>query len=197
MVISTLPTPTPFASKVAGIAQDQHTMFGGMDEDTPKLSAQIKKYWTTLQLPFPGVSTAWASVFISFCVQQAGATSSEFKFAAAHAVFVHEAIQNARSSSGVFRAFPISAEAANIGDIIQNNRSKGTVDYRFAENNTDYISHSVIVIQRGVDSVGKFALVVGGNEGDSIRKTTLRLNSDGSVKQKATHPFICIIKNLK
>ena len=56
-------------------------------------------------------------------VRRAGATSAEFKFAAAHSRFVHAAIKNADSDTGVFRGFPVTDYAPRVGDIIQNNRN--------------------------------------------------------------------------
>ena len=86
--------PTTFAKKLAATAQKQYDLFHFDSENDPPLANQIEKYWTGLGLSFPGVDTAWSAVFISWCVKQAGATAAEFKFAAAHSVFVHKAIQN-------------------------------------------------------------------------------------------------------
>jgi hypothetical protein len=190
-------TPSAFALKLAGIAQEQHTKFHLMDEADTALCAQIKKYWAGIAPFISCVSVPWSAVFISFCVKQAGATASEFKFAAGHSVFVHKAIQNAASGTGVFRGFPITAQKPSVGDIIQNNRNGGTVDFAFAKANLQYNSHSAIVVETGVDSDGGFALTIGGNESDSIRRKVVRLKPDGFIKQRAGNPFISIIKNLK
>jgi hypothetical protein len=101
------------------------------------------------------------------------------------------------SDTGVFRGFKITEEAARIGDIIQNNRSGNHFDFDFAAANANYESHSAIVVARGEDSQGRFAVTVGGNESDSIRTRRVILNADGTVKQRSTSPFICIVKNLK
>jgi hypothetical protein len=130
-------------------------------------------------------------------VKTAGATAAEFEFSAAHSVFVHKAIQNALDGTGVFRAVRITEDAVRVGDILQNNRDGQHFDYDFAKENAHYTSHSTIVVSRGEDSMGKFAMVVGGNESDSIRRTRVPLNSDGSVRQRDPSPFICLIKDLK
>ena len=80
---------SPFALKLAGIAQDLHDRFHLIDEHDPPLANQIKKFWTSLGLTFPGVDTAWSAVFVSSCVKQAGATKTEFNFNPAHSQFVH------------------------------------------------------------------------------------------------------------
>jgi hypothetical protein len=191
------PTPSTFAKKLAGIAQGQFDQFHQIDENDPPLSTQIKKYWTTLGFPFPGVETPWSAVFVSFCVKTAGATASEFKFAAAHSVFVHQAIQNAIAGTGVFQGFKITERAVHVGDIIQNNRGNTSFDFDFAKANANYQSHSAIVVARGEDSMGKFALTVGGNESDSVRQKRVILNADGTIKQRSSNSFIALVKNLK
>ena len=190
--------PTPFAIKLATIAQGQHTTFHMMNEANPVLCRQIRKYWTDLRLGFTScVSVPWSAVFVSWCVKQAGASGSEFKFAAAHSVFVHEAIKNALAGTGVFQGLDITVHPPAVGDIIQNNRGGTTHDYDFARRNKNYASHSAVVIETGEDTDGKYALTIGGNEGDSIRRTVIRLLPTGFIKQRASNPFICVIKTLK
>ena len=49
------PAPSNFAKKLAAVAEDQFNQFHLIDENDPPLSTQIKKYWTTIGLPFPGI----------------------------------------------------------------------------------------------------------------------------------------------
>ena len=189
--------PSKFAKKLASTAQGQFDQFHLIDENDPPLSGQIKKYWTTLGLDFPGVEEPWSAVFVSFCVKTAGASAAEFKFAAAHSVFVHKAIQNASRGTGVFRGVKITDQPVAVGDIVQNNRQGNDFDFNFAKANTDYKSHSAIVISVGEDARGKFAFTIGGNESDSIRMKRVTLNPDGTIKQRSTSSYICLVKNLK
>ncbi len=190
--------PTQFAIKLARVAQEQHTQFHMMDEADQELCKQIRKYWTGISPGFSScVSVPWSAVFVSWCVKQAGATSSEFKFAAAHSVFVHEAIRNALNGTGVFHGLDITAHPPDVGDIIQNNRLGTTHDYAFARTHKNYSSHSAIVVETGLDTAGRYALTIGGNEGDSIRRTVVRLNANGFIRQRTNNPFICVIKTLK
>lgn len=192
------PPPTAFALRLAKFAEGQHTRFHMQNEADPALCKQIQRYWTDLGLTFEScVNVPWSAVFVSFCVKQAGATVEEFHFAATHSTFVRAAIQNAIAQTGVFRAVPIKAEAPRVGDIIQNNRGGETFDYEFARTHSEYASHSAIVIEVGHDSAGLFALTIGGNESDSIRRTVVRLTPSGLVRQRLNNPFICVIRNLK
>jgi hypothetical protein len=192
------PPPTAFALRLAKIAEGQHTRFHMQNEADPALCKQIQRYWTDIGLTFTScVDVPWSAVFVSSCVKQAGATADEFRFAAAHSVFVRAAIRNAIAQTGVFRAFPISAHAPGVGDIIQNNRGGETFDFDFARTHSAYASHSAIVIEVGSDSAGLFALTIGGNESDSIRQTVVRLTPTRLVRQRLNNPFICVIRNLK
>jgi hypothetical protein len=199
VVVGGQPVPSSaFARKLAQVAEEQHDRFHLIDEGDPQLCKQIRKYWTELGLGFEScVSVAWSAVFVSWCVKQAGATSAEFKFSGAHSAFVHKAIQNQLNGTGVFRGRRITEYAPRVGDIIQNNRTGTTHDYDFARKNSEYKSHSAIVVEVGSDSAGGFALTIGGNEGDSIRRKVVRLASKGLIKQRADNPFICVIQNLK
>lgn len=186
-----------YRNKLAGTATEQHTKYHLVDENDQPLSGQIKRYWTDIGLPFPGVETPWSAVFVSWCVKTAGAAPAEFKFAQAHSRFVHWAIQNAVNGTGLFRGFNIADYAPQVGDIIHNNRDGNTFDFEFAKNNKDYASHSAIVVETGQDPNGRYALTIGGNESDSVRRKVVRLKSDGKIKQRTTGPFISVIQTLK
>ncbi|HEV7904268.1 MAG TPA: DUF2272 domain-containing protein [Pyrinomonadaceae bacterium] len=193
-----MPTPTPFARKVATTAEEQHAKFQFITEGDPVLCKQIAKWTKDIGFPFSSCTKVpWSAVFISWCVKQAGATKAEFEFAMAHARFVHTAIQNAAKGTGVFQGFDISVQPPAVGDIIQNNRGGTKHNFAFASKNKGYNSHSVIVIEVGEDTTGRFAFCVGGNESDSVRRTVVRLDSKGFIKQRPDNPFICIVKNLK
>ena len=188
---------TPFASKLAEAAINQHQQFKDQHEGDPALAKQIEAYWRDLGFDFPGVDEAWSAVFVSWCVKSAGATKQEFLFNPMHSVFVHRAIQNAIAKTGVFQGFPIGEAKPAIGDILQNNRGGNKFDFAHAQKNESYPSHSAIVVETGEDPKGKYLLTIGGNESDSIRPKEVRLTSDGLVIQRQNGPFICLIKDLK
>ncbi len=186
-----------FANKLARAAEQQYDLYHFDSEADPPLARQIAKYWTEIKLRFPGVGTPWSAVFVSWCVKQAGATKAEFNFSAAHSQFVHKAIQNALNGEGVFRGLPVAARPPAVGDIIQNNRGGQSLSYDYARTHTSYASHSAIVIEIGSDAQGNYAMTIGGNESDSIRKKLVRLNGHGIIRQRERSRYICVIQNLK
>lgn len=193
-------TPSAFATKLASIAKARHDKFELVTEADPELCTEIKRWTIAIGGSFVSCTSddhPWSAVFISSCVLEAGATKEEFKFSKAHSVFVHQAINNALKGRGVFHGLPIDQHAPNVGDIIHHNRGKTKFDFNHAKTHSQYKSHSVIVVFLGQDGLGRFALCIGGNEGDAIRRTKVRLTPQGFILQRARHPFISVIKTLK
>jgi len=189
--------PSAFAKRLAITAKKQYDLYRFNSEDDGPLAKQIKRYWTDLTFKFPGVHTPWSAVFISWCIQQAGATKSEFTFSPRHSEFVYDAIQNGLNGTGVFRAYSVEDYAPNLGDIIQNNRGGAKFDFDYARTHKGYASHSAIVIDVGVDGHGGYAMTIGGNESDSVRRKFVRLDKKGFIKQRTSSPYIAVIQDLK
>lgn len=169
-----------------------------LDEADPVLCKQIRRYWNDLGLGFTSCTkVAWSAVFVSWCMRNAGATSAEFAFAAAHAQYVHRAIHDALAGVGVFHGLDIDAYAPSIGDLIHKNRGGETFGFAFATSHDQYLSHAAIVVEVGEDSAGRYALTIGGNEGNSIRRTVARLGPDGRIKQRSENPYISVVRTLK
>jgi hypothetical protein len=190
--------PTPFANKLAAVAQEQHSKFQFTNEADPLLCKEIKRWTEDIGFPFTSCTKVpWSAVFISWCVKKAGATKTEFKFAMAHSVFVHQAIKNAINGTGVFQGFNFNEKQPAVGDIIQNNRRGNRFDFNKAKTSSQYESHSAIVVETGIDIQGGFAFCIGGNEQDSVRRSVVRLDANGFIKQRTGNSFIAIVKNLK
>jgi len=191
--------PSSYASKIASLAEAEYTKYHVYKETDSELAKRIKQYWVGIGLAFPGVSTAWSAVFVSFFVKSAGASATEFTLSARHSEFVYQAANNAANGVGVFRAHPISFYAPKIGDIIHNNRGGNSFDYAYAAAHSSYESHSAIVVEEGTDGSGRYVRTVGGNESDSVGDRVVRLTPSGFVKQPASYPkyYISIIQTLK
>ncbi|HZR81851.1 MAG TPA: DUF2272 domain-containing protein [Candidatus Binatia bacterium] len=176
--------PTPFQRKLATIAQDQYEKYHLIREAQEPLASQIEDYWKDLGFDFPGVGEAWSAVFVSWCLKQAGATKSQFRFAAMHSEFVRQAIKNASNGngSGAFLGRPVDQYAPKIGDILQNNRAGNHFDFAYARSHSSYKSHSAIVMEVGSDNKGNYLRTIGGNESDSVGLKEVRLTSSGLVR---------------
>jgi hypothetical protein len=198
--------PTPLAGGVAAgsytksvmaLAQEQYQKYHLSSEEHSPLKDQIRNYWEEIGFTFPGVNTAWSAVFVSWIMRTAGAGVSEFKASNAHSRFVFWAIDNLKNGTGLFHAHRLDDYAPQVGDIIHNNRNSQNLTYDFAAAHKAYESHSAVVVEIGSDANGAYAITVGGNEGDTVGRKRVALHSDGTVKQRAPNPYICVIQNLK
>lgn len=188
-------TQTAFAKRLAGIAHQQHAKYHLMRENEPPLAVQISQYWKDIGIAFPGVATPWSAVFVSWCVKTAGATKQQFKFAAAHSAFVHQAIKNALQPGSVFVGRTLAAYAPKIGDILQNNRAGNHFDFAHASKHSSYPSHSAIVMEIGSDAKGRYLRTIGGNEDDSVGLKEVRLDAKGLVRNP-TGMYIAAVETL-
>jgi hypothetical protein len=188
-----------FEKALVQTSTGEYADFHGYDENDPPLAKRIETYWTSVGTKFPGVSTPWSAVFVSWCMKTAGTTKKEFLFAAAHAKFVNWAISNAETQTGLFRAYPITECAPTLGDLIQNNRAGNKFSYDYAASHDSYPSHSAIVVALGQDGQGRFATTIGGNEGapGSVGRKRVSLDEDGMIIQRAGSPYICVVQCLK
>lgn len=190
---------TPYADRLAAVTSAELDRFGTIAETDEPLRSRIAEYCLEIGIEEPDDTAdfAWSAAFVSWCVKRAGAVAGEFKFDPMHAVFVKAAIANAEANTGVFRARPIDAYRPKVGDIIHANRNNGAITYKQARTRSNYPSHSAIVVEIGSDHDGLFARTIGGNEGDSIRSTKVRLTADGYVAQRPRNSYICVIETLK
>ncbi len=189
--------PTPFQAKLAETAAEQFKTYRHYHETEAPLRNQIRRYWTEIEEPFPGVGTAWSAVFISWCVFKAGANAQEFRFSPQHSVFVYWAIGQALSSGALFKGRNLTSYAPKVGDILQNNRDGNALTFADATVQSDYKSHSAIVVAEATDAQGRYLLTVGGNEDDTVGRRVVRLNANGRIRQPTPNYYISIIETLK
>lgn len=121
-----------------------------------------------------GEEVPWSAAFISWVVRKSGAAYSNFRFASSHSVFSNDAIQ-ARvvgRTNRPFWGYRRSERRPEIGDIIHRNRGAGAFTFDYAENHSNFISHSDVV----VEVTSSVARVIGGNVGDTVSMRSI----DGS-----------------
>lgn len=190
---------TAFAQKLVAVATKEFEDFHRLDEQDQALLSRINLYCDAIGVPRPPSigDFPWSAVFISWCFKTAGATEKEFAFSETHAVFVKAAIANADAESGVFRARKIDAYKPKVGDLIHRNREGGKITYAQARSRSDYASHSAIVVDLVKSGSSRFAVTIGGNEGNSIRQQRVRLTPTGFVQQTASNPYIAVVEDLK
>lgn len=190
---------SPYKSELIRIANAEFDDFSEVNEADEPLRSRINQYCEGIGIEPPDDigEFPWSAAFISWCVKTAGAETSEFKFSDTHAVFVKAAIANADGDKGVFRARPIADYSPKLGDLIHFNRQNGRITYAKARQQSSYPSHSAIVVDFAEDGGTRYAVTVGGNESDSVRRARVPLTSQGRVRQRDTNPYICVVETLK
>lgn len=146
---------------------------GRADEKADPYYKYVREMWAAIGESYDGRSrypdgedVPWSAAFISWVVRKAGPAYANFQFASSHSVFVNNAIK-ARVTNRLdkpFWGFRITERRPEIGDIIQRNRGSGEFSYSYAENHSQYKSHSDIVVEVTPDVVR----VLGGNVGDTV-----------------------------
>ncbi len=126
----------------------------------------------------------WSAAAISFMVRHAGvkfAKYKNFKFAAAHAHYMHDSIvqREANESGAPFWGFRLYEIKPEIGDIVC--KWRGTErDYDDAKHSANFKSHSDIIVSVQPD----YVLAIGGNVADSVNITQYEKTGTGFLAAK-------------
>jgi hypothetical protein len=175
---------------------------GRANEAADPFYKYVREMWAAIGEPYDGRShysngeeVPWSAAFISWVVRKGGPAYANFQFAASHSVFVNNAIK-ARLTNRLdkpFWGYRITEKQPELGDIIQRNRDGGSFTYSYAENHSEYKSHSDIVVEVTPDVIR----VVGGNVGDTVTfggdLQEYELDAEGFIKPNQR--VIAILKN--
>jgi peptidoglycan hydrolase-like protein with peptidoglycan-binding domain len=164
---------------------------GRLEENNPAVFERLVQYWmgagyarseaeNRARLSQGGRDPAgyWSAAFISWCVRQAGATSSQFSFAGAHSTFIAEAYQNrVQRNSKPFKAYSTSEAAPRVGDIIGYARELDVPNTvaTVVRDTSGY--HTDIVV--AIDAAASRITVIGGNLSDSVSAGVRNISTKG------------------
>jgi hypothetical protein len=175
---------------------------GRADEAADPYYKYVREMWAAIGEPYDGRShypngeeVPWSAAFISWVVRKGGSAYANFQFAASHSVFVNNAIK-ARLTNRLdkpFWGYRITEKRPELGDIVQRNREGNSFTYSYAENHSQYNSHSDIV----VEVTPHIIRVVGGNVSDTVTLggdlEEYELDAEGFIKPDQR--VIAILKN--
>lgn len=155
-------------------------------EGNPKTMQDLKSYYRAVGLNYDGqkaIKTAWSASFNSWLMKQAGA-GNNFKYGAAHSIYIQDAKNNREKGIKTFQAFKPAETKIEIGDLVCYPRQDG-ITYETPGN---YLSHCDII----TEITGDKAIGIGGNVSDSVSKSSYKINNSGKVITPKVH---VIIKN--
>jgi hypothetical protein len=176
---------TPAVEKLLRAALDEWLRFdkGRADEAAAPYFRYVGQMWASIGESYDGRSkypdgeeVPWSAAFISYVVRNGGAAYAKFKFASSHSVFANDSIQ-ARVQSLTekpFWGYRRTEQKPTLGDIIGRNRGVNNYSYDYAENHSQYKSHSDIV----VEVTPNVARVIGGNVSDTVTMRSFDASGD-------------------
>lgn len=153
----------------------------------------VGEMWTNLGINLTGDNTSvpWSAACISFMVKKAGYT--RFKQGAAHSIYIHDAIKKRfdEDANRDYWGFRLTEHKPTFGDLVCRKRSSANITFDFAKNNSEFQSHTDIVVATGSD----FVDAVGGNVRNSVSITRYKLKSNGFLDPESGRQFAVLRNN--
>lgn len=206
---------TPFIKKLVDAAEEEWVRWGGSVwrlGEKPKIAGQetddafwrvVAEYWKAADPKSQNHGrdgVAWSGVFIVACFKKAGA-GGNFPYSANHSAYL------ALVDGGSYPSFSIGDPAKTpvaVGDLVWNPRTgkkcrtppftftsaRGELGKIRAKTASTFCSHCDIV----VDTRPNRVVTIGGNLGQSVRKTTWVADSNGFITDGREN-WIGIVKN--
>jgi hypothetical protein len=185
-----------FKQNLVNIATQEWEFFkkGKRKEREDGFWQRIVTYWkealnrNDIDTRFDVGNVPWSAAFISWIMTKAGA-ADKFKRDASHSVYIRDSVKKRKDQviNAPFVAFKIDEVTPEIGDLVCAPRQSG-VTYDTTDN---YISHCDLVVAKRTNEID----IIGGNVSDSVTQKTLKLDTNGKVKD-TTRPWFVVIKNL-
>lgn len=212
-----------FAEDVVAIAHHEWEFFGkdegmsthksgGLPKETVgKFAQRVGDYWLSIgsteynklvkdhakalgKLDGTITKLPWSAAFISYCMQMAGA-GSQFPYSAGHATWIIKAIANhtVGNDKAALVGFRINEHPLLPGDLVGAPRGDDAgVTYDQAVGKGWFTSHTDLIV--AVDKASRQAFAIGGNVGQSVSRTTLKIDSSGRLTD-TSRPWIVHIRN--
>jgi Uncharacterized protein conserved in bacteria (DUF2272) len=156
---------------------DLRTLFAHLKNDDPNTATALREAAVRAALN----DSAWSAAFISYVMDRAHMSNSQFRYAAAHWVYIKDAF--AASDAYAYRACDPHKTAPKAGDLLCYSRSrqplKNFTEWQQAIQNPKFsrASHCDVVI--AVDHHAQKMEAIGGNVMQSVAWRTLKLNQAG------------------
>jgi hypothetical protein len=156
---------------------------------------RVGDYWrfgTGLRRTGLDTDDPWSATFISYVMRKAGVTDRDFRRAAAHARYIHFAIQNrlGHKHGAVFHGWRLTEYRPKEGDLVCYSRAGSGITFDKAIKRDAYKSHSDIVVCVRPGEIG----VIGGNVGDSVTLKFLTTTAGGYLNDR-TESWFAVLEN--
>lgn len=142
----------------------------------------VGEMWRAIGMDLDGRDrdVPWSAAFISFITRRAGADYAGFKFAAAHARYIHDAITKREAGvAAPFWGFRLNEHKVGLGDLVCQWRETEQT-YDGARASDSFFSHCDVVVEVAQGSVRG----LGGNNAQTVGFKTYAINADGFLKRE-------------
>jgi hypothetical protein len=187
--------------KVNGTAKEAVEPFAGRIGDywltipTAEYDDLVKKFAKDLgKLDGTVRKLPWSAAFISYSMQKAGA-GSQFPYSAGHAKWIIKSIKNRQSgkTKAALVGFRTNEFPLRVGDLVGAPRESG-VTYDNAVAKGWFTSHTDVIAK--IDLPNRRAYAIGGNVGQSVARTELRIDANGMLTDTSRAWFVHIRNNI-
>lgn len=165
--------------------------YGKGEEHKDPYYKYVGEMWKSIGSTWDGQDrdVPWSAAFISYVVKNAGSAYSSFRFASAHARYIHDSIKKRNAgTSSPFWGYRLSEKKPQLGDMVCAWRET-KVDYDYASKHNAFKSHCDIIIEVKSGNVK----AIGGNVSDSVNIKSFSLDSNGYLKD--SNKVFALLKN--
>lgn len=195
--VSSLRTPV-VAAREALVAEAVHQWesfkFGQGKETIDPFFKMIGEMWAAIDLPHDGHDDIpWSAACISFMVRQASNNHpgySQFKFAASHSKYIHDAIKKAGHVDAPFHGLRLFERQPQIGDLVARSR-ENVISFEQAAASNAFKSHSDVIVAIHADAV----YAIGGNVSNSVGVTRYLKTDNGHLSDEGG-VFALLVNNV-
>ncbi len=172
---------------------------GHWEDDGDPWSTRVNWYWRAVSKPgLDGFDCKepWSAAFISWVMQQAGLSHSQFPGSDAHWNYIHYFVDGARDASTAFVSHPIREYSPKPGDLICATRGTHGFIPVYGEDPAAVLrGHAKLHCDIVVDKRGNSLATIGGNVRNSVSRTQLALGPNGLLKPSEQRPWFVVLEN--
>lgn len=154
----------------------------------------IGDMWAAIDLPHNGRDDIpWSAACISFIVRQVATNHigySQFKFAASHSKFIHDAIRRAGQANAPFHGYRLFEHRPQLGDLVARSR-EDVISFEQAAVSDAFKSHTDIIVAVHTDAV----YAIGGNVANSVSVSRYPKTENGFLSD-ARGVFALLVNNV-
>lgn len=201
-ILRTAEAEWDFFGKQTVVIDDSHEsmpLVGKWEDDGETYANRVNVYWRSVGKPrLDGYDCKqpWSAAFISWVMQTAGLSDSEFPSSDAHWNYIRYFAGNHQAASA-FTPHKINDYSPRPGDLICATRgNSGFIPvYDAMDTGSVLMGHTKLHCDIVMDVRGSQIDALGGNVRNSVSKSTISTGSNGRLKPSERRPWFVVLEN--